>query len=1342
MKKRQIALSLALAGLMSVSTVFGSLGQLKTVNYSKPEAKATTSQKAAAPKRNVIYYGDWSVWGGEDNCYPQSIPADLYTHINFAFMDFNADGSLRLCDPDAAAAANLGQPGITWGDVNAGLFPAFSQLKAKNPNVKFGLSLGGWSKSNDFSVVCASDAARTKFVKNIMDFIRFANMDFVDIDWEYPGLYRDPDTVDNKNDEGTVHADKVNDKANYIKLLQDLRTALDKQGVEVGKKYELSAALPIAPEKVEVGIDVAKMFKLLDFGNIMTYDINGAWSELTGHHANLYGNPKDPEYAKGWSVDQSIKFYMDQGAPPDKLVIGSAFYSRGWGNVEAKGTDPALPGLYAKASIAGKDSNLDESKGALNDKPMVVGDGGRRAGNWAWRNQDKLKATYPGLKEYWDDTAKAAYMYDASTKNMFTYDNPRSIQEKTKYVNENNLGGMISWMASNDKDTGSGKRDELSKVQAAGLYGDAKLPALEIKDTPLKIDVKVSTYKGENGDQGYQVTLTNNEKLGETSDPAVKVVENQFKHITLPKLYVDNSGVSLSQGGYDGSFGAISQKDGKTVIDFSTVYDNKTIAPGMSKTFKLRQTGDVNIANLKSIELTQRTSTSGPEMKKQVVYGAKGDVEVNTAPTILGAVDVEIKVGQKYDVRSGITASDKEDGDLTNTITVQHNLNTAKAGKYTVTYTVKDSKGLITTAKRIVTVVDDTIIDPIDPPDPIKNTLPVIAGVRNASIEEGTPFDPLIGITASDKEDGDLTSKIKVAGKVDTMKPGKYIISYSVFDSQGASAMVAREITITAKVLPPKPDGEGNFGVGQGIKWEDQVFAPYVDVCAWTPDTTWANGGSLSLPKIAKEKGVKYFNLGFLNYIDNSIKPNGALNWGIGGYALLSEANKDDEQYCGIKKNIKDLRAMGGDVAFSIGGANGKNFFQATTDVKVLEATYKEVITGFGLTRLDLDIEGGAQGYSLSVPNAKALAKVQKDTGVEIVLTLPVLPTGLTYEGLETLRAYVENGVNLKAINIMTMCYGSGSINPGEDYGDASTRAVDSLKNQLKVMYAKNNKPISDEQAYRLIGTTVSIGYEASSFPMFGTDLSKKVVDHATAKGIGMTSFWSMNRDTQTVPNEGIKSLYGHTDAFLKFKKGGIIDPPDQNTVPVISGGSNKTIAVGDAFDPKALGVTAKDNEDGDLTSSIIITGKVDTAKAGKYDITYTVTDSGKLSAKKTLTITVAEKVVGDVIPWTLDDQAAGKHVAGIKVSYKGVIYVNATSGTSWWAEPSATSTVWKVAGSDTEYIEPDAKEWSLADQAAGLHVPGIKVTYQGGTYQQVGTGTAWWAEPGTPSANGIWKLI
>ena len=57
--------------------------------------KQTQSQRQNQ-KRNVMYYGDWSIWGGQGNFYPKDIPADKLTHLNFAFLDFDATGELSL----------------------------------------------------------------------------------------------------------------------------------------------------------------------------------------------------------------------------------------------------------------------------------------------------------------------------------------------------------------------------------------------------------------------------------------------------------------------------------------------------------------------------------------------------------------------------------------------------------------------------------------------------------------------------------------------------------------------------------------------------------------------------------------------------------------------------------------------------------------------------------------------------------------------------------------------------------------------------------------------------------------------------------------------------------------------------------------------------------------------------------------------------------------------------------------------------------------------------------------------------------------------------------------------
>ena len=88
------------------------------------------------------------------------------------------------------------------------------------------------------------------------------------------------------------------------------------------------------------------------------------------------------------------------------------------------------------------------------------------------------------------------------------------------------------------------------------------------------------------------------------------------------------------------------------------------------------------------------------------------------------------------------------------------------------------------------------------------------------------------------------------------------------------------------------------------------------------------------------------------------------------------------------------------------------------------------------------------------------------------------------------------------------------------------------------------------------------------------------------------------------------------------------------NTAPSISGVADQTVEAGSEFDALA-GVTASDGEDGDLTGMITIdstpalsfkNGKATPETAGDYELTYSVTDKGGLTAEAYATLTVTKK--------------------------------------------------------------------------------------------------------------------
>ena len=95
------------------------------------------------------------------------------------------------------------------------------------------------------------------------------------------------------------------------------------------------------------------------------------------------------------------------------------------------------------------------------------------------------------------------------------------------------------------------------------------------------------------------------------------------------------------------------------------------------------------------------------------------------------------------------------------------------------------------------------------------NEIPVI-NATDKTLTEGDKFDPKEGVTASDKEDGDLTDQIKIADNtVNTSKAGIYSVTYQVTDKDGATATKTINVVVKAKAVPPatvKQDGSTKTG--------------------------------------------------------------------------------------------------------------------------------------------------------------------------------------------------------------------------------------------------------------------------------------------------------------------------------------------------------------------------------------------------------------------------------------------------------------------------------------------------------------------------------------------------
>ena len=170
---------------------------------------------------------------------------------------------------------------------------------------------------------------------------------------------------------------------------------------------------------------------------------------------------------------------------------------------------------------------------------------------------------------------------------------------------------------------------------------------------------------------------------------------------------------------------------------------------------------------------------------------------INRVPTI-NASDKTLTVGDEFDPLKEVTATDEEDGDIPLTIenVIENGVNTSEAGVYEVTYKVTDSQG----ASFI-----KTIYVTVNPKMEGLNQIPTI-DARDKTITVGDEFDPLKDVTATDKEDGDLTSVIEVLkNEVNTTKAGTYEVTYKVTDRQGASSVKTIKVTVKAKDTPVVP---------------------------------------------------------------------------------------------------------------------------------------------------------------------------------------------------------------------------------------------------------------------------------------------------------------------------------------------------------------------------------------------------------------------------------------------------------------------------------------------------------------------------------------------------------
>nr|XP_033321130.1 acidic mammalian chitinase-like [Megalopta genalis] len=358
---------------------------------------------AFADKKIVCYYESWAKDYPGQGKYPITyLNVKLCTHVIYAFVEVKANGEF-IMPQDVSDLVH------------------FTKY-VKSNGAKALLSVGGASEnSKTFSNIAANPASRSQFVKSALHHVQMHNFDGLDVDWEYP------------NQNGGMKADKNN----FVTLLRELKNAF------ASHHWLLSAAVGAEKGSASQSYEIREVAAQLSFINVMTYDFNGYWSGYTGMNSPLYASPKDGD--NQLNVNASIHYWLSQGAPANKIIVGVPFFGMTFTLKNSKNH-----GVHAPTSGPGIKGPYTNDKGNIGYNEMCVD---LKKGGWT---------------VVWDRKEDVPYAYKGNQ--WVSYDNPSSIKQKAAYAKHYNLGGVMIWSVDTDDFHGNcGPKNALLKAVNAGL---------------------------------------------------------------------------------------------------------------------------------------------------------------------------------------------------------------------------------------------------------------------------------------------------------------------------------------------------------------------------------------------------------------------------------------------------------------------------------------------------------------------------------------------------------------------------------------------------------------------------------------------------------------------------------------------------------------------------------------------------------------------------------------------------------------------------------------------------------------------------------------------------------
>ncbi|TVY68475.1 Chitinase-3-like protein 1 [Fusarium oxysporum f. sp. cubense] len=340
-------------------------------------------------ERVVGYFEGWAKNRPCEVFWPEQIPIGLYTHINFAFGTINPNTfSIEANDRE-----------------DTDMYERLMLLKKKDKNLKIYLAIGGWTFNDPgptakiFSNLAASPARQKSFFNSVMSFMATHKFDGLDLDWEYP-----------------VAEDGSGREIDY-KTFPIFMAAL-KKIMGSGNKG-LTITLPASYWYLQY-FDIQKLEPTVDFFNIMSYDLHGAWDQnvtWTQPYLNAHTNLTE--------IDLALDLLWRNNIKPEKVVMGLGFYGRAFTAQSAACRKPGC--LFSEPANAGRCSR---ENGILLNSEID--------------NEIKNRNLKPEL--YKEEAVKTVTW----GKQWVSFDDEDTLKMKVDRAGERCLGGVMVWAISHD----------------------------------------------------------------------------------------------------------------------------------------------------------------------------------------------------------------------------------------------------------------------------------------------------------------------------------------------------------------------------------------------------------------------------------------------------------------------------------------------------------------------------------------------------------------------------------------------------------------------------------------------------------------------------------------------------------------------------------------------------------------------------------------------------------------------------------------------------------------------------------------------------------------------------